>query len=83
MAPAQDSGPINNFLSTQNAINVPPTPPCPDYNNDGRPDTWADYYASRHDGFLCTIGLARRSLPFSVAAIAIFGLVVWRTRRRR
>jgi hypothetical protein len=43
LAQSADAGWIYNFRQISQGINYPPPPQCPDWNDDGRPDTWDDY----------------------------------------
>ena len=59
LGPAADASSISRFMQADNGINLPPPPQCPDWDNDGDPDTWDDYdNHKRGNGFLpgCRLG---------------------------
>lgn len=77
-----DGGSLSNYLTAASYVNDVRT--CPDYDGDGDPDTWADYYR-RNDGGL--FGCGCRTGPGagggSLLAAIGFALVLRRRRRRR
>ncbi len=84
LAPSDDASGISEVIQAQTGINYPPPRTCPDWNGDGRPDTWDDYNRSR-GGVRSSIGcgLGGGSAGGGAAALLILGLIALTRRGRR
>lgn len=77
-----DGGSLSNNLTAATYVNDVRT--CPDYDGDGDPDTWADYYRRNDDGlFGCGCRTGPGAGGGSLLAAIGFALVLRRRRRRR
>lgn len=83
LAPAADASWISRYLQATQSVNTP-TIQCPDYNGDGRPDTWADYESSKTPAraFLsgCAIGGHGGAALSAILGVALAALVLARRR---
>ena len=77
-----NGGNLSNNLTAATYVNDVRT--CPDYDGDGDPDTWADYYRRDDDGlFGCGCRTGPGAGGGSLLAAVGFALVLYRRRRRR
>jgi hypothetical protein len=71
LGPSADAGDVDNVIQVQNAINPPPPPTCPDWNGDGRPDTWDDYNTPARGTFGCQAGAGAGAGLLLLAGLAL------------
>ncbi|HUH01439.1 MAG TPA: DUF2330 domain-containing protein [Kofleriaceae bacterium] len=81
LAQSADASWVSNFHQLDQAINVPPPPECPDYNNDGRPDTWEDYNNRGNRIYGCDAG-GGAALGAGVLLLLALGGISMRSRNR-
>ena len=83
LAPSADAGNVDNFLDATNAINEPPPSTCPDWDGDGAPDTWPDFWNDEARGAGCVGCTAGAGGGWSSGALmlVVAGLLLRRRRR--
>jgi MYXO-CTERM domain-containing protein len=86
LAPSADASNLRQNLFAPNGVNLPPPRQCPDYDGDGRPDSFDDERLGVWDGLGCACdargaGGAASAIPFGLAVA--LGLAWTRRRRRR
>lgn len=76
LGPAADASSISRFLQAPNGVNFPPPPTCPDWDDDGEPDTWEDYNDSQRTRGWWSSGCTTGGGAGGGAAIALLGFAI-------